>query len=63
MTCAKVGMDTTVTEVAPDIYRLSTFLEDADLLMNQFLVAGPEALLFHTACVPCSRPSPIPFVV
>lgn len=40
--------DTTITEIAPDIYRLSTFFEPANLLMNQFLVDGDETLLFHT---------------
>lgn len=41
-------MDTDVTEIAPDIFRLSTFLDEADLPMNQFLLLGEEPLLFHT---------------
>lgn len=41
-------MDTDVTEIAPDIFRLSTFVEEADLPMNQFLVRDEEPLLFHT---------------
>ncbi|WP_029429459.1 MBL fold metallo-hydrolase [Blastococcus sp. URHD0036] len=41
-------MDTTVTEVAPDVYRLSTYVPDADFQFNQYLVAGAEPLLFHT---------------
>lgn len=41
-------METTVTEIAPDIFRLSTFLDEANLPMNQFLVADDEPLLFHT---------------
>ncbi|AWK70487.1 MBL fold metallo-hydrolase [Rhodococcus oxybenzonivorans] len=41
-------MDTTITEIAPDIYRMSTYIDDANLIMNQFLVDGEEPLLFHT---------------
>jgi flavorubredoxin len=41
-------VETRVAEIAPDIYRLSTYLEDADFVFNQFLVAGEEPLLFHT---------------
>ena len=41
-------MTTTITEIAPDIYRLSTFVDEANLTMNQFLVDGEEPLLFHT---------------
>jgi flavorubredoxin len=41
-------METTITEIAPDIYRLSTFLDEANLAMNQFLVDDDEPLLFHT---------------
>ncbi|MDV6283395.1 MULTISPECIES: MBL fold metallo-hydrolase [Rhodococcus] len=41
-------MDTTITEIAPDIYRLSTYLDEPNLIMNQFLVDGEEPLLFHT---------------
>ncbi|MEU5419615.1 MBL fold metallo-hydrolase [Streptomyces sp. NPDC001407] len=40
-------METTVTEIAPDIYRLSTYIKQADLLFNQFLVDAEEPLLFH----------------
>ncbi|MFE0045282.1 oxygen-binding di-iron domain-containing protein [Streptomyces albireticuli] len=40
-------METTVTEIAPDIYRLSTYVSDADFLFNQFLVDAEEPLLFH----------------
>lgn len=35
-------MTTTITEIAPDIYRLSTFVDEANLTMNQFLVDGEE---------------------
>jgi len=41
-------MDTEVTEIAADIFRLSTFVDEADLPMNQFLILGEEPLLFHT---------------
>ena len=43
-------METTVTEIAAGIYRLST-LTDAvpgGFTFNQFLVAGDQSLLFHT---------------
>ncbi|WP_251019374.1 MBL fold metallo-hydrolase [Streptomyces sp. ISL-11] len=40
-------METTVTEIAPDIYRLSTYISDADFMFNQFLVEAEEPLLFH----------------
>ncbi len=40
-------METRVTEIAPDIYRLSTFISDADFMFNQFLVNAEEPLLFH----------------
>jgi flavorubredoxin len=41
-------METTVTEIAPDIYRLSTYVGDADFQFNQFLVDASEPLLFQT---------------
>src|SRR3954463_10083113 len=41
-------VDTQVTEVAPDVYRLSTYVSDADIVFNQFLVMAEEPLLFHT---------------
>ncbi|MDX2159082.1 MAG: MBL fold metallo-hydrolase [Hyphomicrobiaceae bacterium] len=45
-------MKTEVAEIAPDIYRLSTFVPDiappAGFTFNQFLVLGDEPLLFHT---------------
>jgi flavorubredoxin len=37
-----------VTEVAPDLFRISTFVPEADLTFNQFLVRDEEPLLFHT---------------
>ncbi|SFK98973.1 MBL fold metallo-hydrolase [Geodermatophilus ruber] len=41
-------MDTHVTEIAPDVYRFSTYVSDADIVFNQFLVNAEEPLLFHT---------------
>jgi flavorubredoxin len=40
-------MDTRVTEIAPDIYRLSTYVSAADLVFNQYLIDAEEPLLFH----------------
>ncbi|MGB8386006.1 MAG: hypothetical protein WCG47_33015 [Dermatophilaceae bacterium] len=40
-------METQVAEVAPNIYRLSTYNPDADFMFNQFLVVDEEPLLFH----------------
>jgi len=41
-------VDTQVTEIAPDVYRLSTFASEANLVFNQFLVDAEEPLIFHT---------------
>jgi flavorubredoxin len=41
-------METTVTEIAPDIYRLSTYVDQADFMFNQFLIDAEQPLLFHT---------------
>lgn len=44
-------MDTRIDEIAPDIFRLSTFVEDISpvgFTFNQFLVRGEEPFLFHT---------------
>lgn len=40
-------MDTTVDEVADDVWRISTFLPDAGMVFNQFLITDDEPLLFH----------------
>ena len=40
--------DTTTTEIADDIYRISTFVPDAGMTFNQILVNADEPLLFHT---------------
>jgi flavorubredoxin len=38
----------TITEIAPDTFRISTFVSDFNLQFNQFLVRDEEPLLFHT---------------
>ena len=37
-----------VTEIAADCYRISTYIPEADLQFNQFLIKDEEPLLFHT---------------
>ena len=37
-----------VTEVAPDVYRISVYATWANLQFNHFLVNDDEPLLFHT---------------
>ncbi|HEU4345661.1 MAG TPA: MBL fold metallo-hydrolase [Candidatus Binatia bacterium] len=37
-----------VTEIAPDLYRISTYVPEIDLQFNQFIVKDNEPLLFHT---------------
>jgi flavorubredoxin len=39
---------TTVTEIAPDIFRISTYVPEGGLEFSQFLVRDEEPLLFHT---------------
>ena len=39
---------TTISEIAPDVFRISTFVPDFNLQFNQFLVRDDEPLLFHT---------------
>jgi flavorubredoxin len=39
---------TTVSEIAPDVYRISTFVPEGNLQFNQFLVRDEQPLLFHT---------------
>jgi flavorubredoxin len=45
-------MTTRIDEIAPDIYRLSTFVPEVaapdGFTFNQFLIAADEPLLFHT---------------
>jgi flavorubredoxin len=38
----------TVSEIAPDLFRVSIYVPDIDLQFNQFLVRDAEPLLFHT---------------
>lgn len=37
-----------VTEIAPDLFRITTFVESINLQFSQFLVRDDEPLLFHT---------------
>jgi flavorubredoxin len=39
---------TTINEIAPDIFRINTFIPEANLGFSQFLVRDDEPLLFHT---------------
>jgi glyoxylase-like metal-dependent hydrolase (beta-lactamase superfamily II) len=46
---AKAGpMNTRIDEIAPRIYRFSTFVQPAGIVFNQFLIDAEEPLLFHT---------------
>jgi flavorubredoxin len=38
----------TISEIAPDLFRISIFVPDFNLQFNQFLVRDEEPLLFHT---------------
>lgn len=37
-----------IKEIAPDVYRISTFVPEYNLQFNQFLVRDEEPLLYHT---------------
>jgi flavorubredoxin len=37
-----------ITEIAPDIFRISTYIREIDLQFNQFLVRDEAPLLYHT---------------
>lgn len=37
-----------ITEVAPDVFRITTFIEPFNMQFSQFLVRDEEPLLFHT---------------
>ncbi len=41
-------MQTRIDEIAPDLYRLSTYIAKIDLQFSQFLVNDDEPLLYHT---------------
>jgi flavorubredoxin len=50
-TPTEAAMNTRIDEIAPDIFRLSTFVAEvspAGFTFNQFLVRGDEPFLFHT---------------
>jgi flavorubredoxin len=38
----------TITEIAPDVFRLSVYVSQFDLQFNHFLVRDDEPLLYHT---------------
>jgi flavorubredoxin len=38
----------TVTEIAPDVYRISIYVPEFDLQFNHFLIKDDEPLLYHT---------------
>jgi flavorubredoxin len=46
------GMETRIDEIAPDVFRLSTYVPEvaapAGFTFNQFVVRGDEPFLFHT---------------
>src|SRR5687767_7811799 len=37
-----------IEQIAPDVYRISTYVPEINLQFNQFLVKDDEPLLFHT---------------
>jgi flavorubredoxin len=39
---------TNIHEIAPDVFRLSTYVPEFDLTFNQFLINDTEPLLWHT---------------
>jgi flavorubredoxin len=39
---------TTITAIAPDVFSICTFVEQADLQFRQFLILDDEPLLYHT---------------
>src|ERR1041384_3642655 len=41
-------METNITEIAPDVYRISTFAPDYQIEFNQFLIKDDEPFLMHT---------------
>ena len=41
-------MQTTIDEIAEDIYRIATFVPDANMSFNQILIVADEPFLFHT---------------
>jgi flavorubredoxin len=41
-------VESTITEIAPDTFRISTFAEAYGIQVNQFLVRDDEPFIFHT---------------
>ncbi len=41
-------METNITEIAPDVYRISTFHPDHGIQFNQFLLKDDEPFIMHT---------------
>lgn len=39
---------TTINEIAPDLYRISVFVPEANMQFNHFLIKDEEPLLYHT---------------
>jgi flavorubredoxin len=37
-----------ITEIAPDVFKIATFIEEINLEFNQFLIRDQEPLLYHT---------------
>lgn len=37
-----------INEIAPDVYRLSVYVKEADLQFNHFLIRDEQPLLYHT---------------
>ena len=54
-------METKIDEIAPDIYRLSTWIADvappAGFTFNQFVIRGESPCSSTPACANCSRSS------
>jgi flavorubredoxin len=42
------NLATSIHEVAPEIFRISTFIPDFNLQFNQFLIRDEQPLLYHT---------------
>lgn len=43
-----MSTNTKITEITTDVYRISTFIGEANMQFNQFLVVDDEPLLYHT---------------
>ena len=41
-------MESNIMEIAPDIYRISTFHPDFGIQFNQFLIKDDEPFIMHT---------------